>query len=229
MLRADGIPGVDPLGQHKPQEFENNRGGVVYIPAAERLASAPWSGRPDRVCAVIGVFLEAWREGLPENERSILAPLLAKTVDTQGSPRSSEKRALMAADWLVRTHAPVWLDLAGLREEACLLADLPEIADMTRAFAMRALLAHISQRANAEAAHVDEADWIKASDDCWATAWAAAFEAARLGADDVAWVSAAAASRAAAGLAARALTCSAKADLQASAARLVLRMTGPLG
>lgn len=193
--------------------------------AVQNAAGALWSDRSNHVCPVIGVFMEAWREGLRDDERAILVPLLAKIVRTRATPRIEEARALMAADWLVRTYAPMWLHLAGLREQARLLYGLPQITEAAQAFEMRAALAQVSHFANAEAMHVDEAGWIKASDDCWASAWAAAYEAARFAVPDSAWVSAAAASRAAAGLAARTNTHSIKAALQSSAAELVVKMT----
>ncbi|WP_146170108.1 hypothetical protein [Bosea sp. 124] len=130
----------------------------------------------------------------------------------------------MAADRLVRTYTPVWLNLAGLREQARLLYALPPITELAQAFDMRTVLARVSHEANAEALGVGEAGWIKASDDCWASAWAAAYDAARLAAHDPAWISAAAASRAAAGLAACLPTQPFKAALQTSAGGLFLQM-----
>jgi hypothetical protein len=173
---------------------------------------------------VIGIFMEAWHEGLPPDERAIILPLVARIVRSRATARIEEARALMAADWLVRTYAPVWLNLAGLREQARQLYDLPPITEVADAFEMRAMLAQVSHFANAEALHVDEQGWNKASDDCWASGWAAAYEAACLAAHDPAWVSAAAAARAAAGLAARTKTQSFKLALQGSAVELVAKM-----
>lgn len=189
-----------------------------------KRAGTPWSDRSNRVCPVIGVFMEAWHEGLPPDERELLVPLIAKIVRSRATPRIEEARALVAADWLVRIYTPAWLDLAGLREQARQLYDLPRITEASQAFAMRAVLAQVSHFVNAEALHVDEQGWNKASDDCWASGWAAAYEAARLGAHDPAWISAAAAARAAAGLAARKKTHSFKRALQCSAAELVAKM-----
>lgn len=198
--------------------------GYVARTADQRAAGTQGLDRSDHVCPVIGVFMEAWREGLRDDERAILVPLRAKIVRTRATPRIEGARALMAADWLVRTCAPAWLNLIGLREQARLLYDLPQITEAAQAFEMRAVLAQVSHFANAEAMHVDQAGWIKASEDCWASAWAAAYEAARFAAHDPAWVSAAAVSRAAAGLAARTSTHSLKAALQFSAAELVVKM-----
>ncbi|WP_167561604.1 hypothetical protein [Bosea lupini] len=56
---------------------------------------------------MIGVFMDAWYEGLPDDERSILDPLIPIILDTRATPGIEEARALMAGDWLVRTYAPV--------------------------------------------------------------------------------------------------------------------------
>lgn len=183
-----------------------------------------YQDRAGSVCPVIAVFLDAWREGLPADERIILTPLAARTNRTHATPRIEEARALMAADWLVRICAPAWLNLAGLREQARLLYDLPQVTEAAQASGLRATLAEVSRVTHVEAMHVDEAGWLKASEDCWASAWAAAYEAAGLAAHDPAWVSAAAVSRAAAGLAAHLPTHALKAALQTSAAELVVRM-----
>jgi hypothetical protein len=210
---------------------QNGRPAVKSYPvgrlrgiAVRRSASRPWSVRTNNICPVIGVFIDAWHEGLGEDERSLLDALVPSIVQTRATPRIEEARALMAADWLVRTYTPVWLNLAGLQQQARQLYDLPQITEASQVFKLRPVLAAVSHLANAEAVHVDEAGWIKASDDCWASAWAGAYEATRLAAHDSAWVSAAAAARAAAGLAAELTTDAFRTALQASAAELVLRM-----
>lgn len=190
--------------------------------AANRIE--PWSDPSKCVCPVIRTFLLAWNEGLPKEERDILHSLYPKIVRTSANALIQEQRALMAADWLVRTYAPAWLNLAGMREQARLLYELPQVSEIAQAFEIRAVLAKVSHEANAEASRVDGAGWIKASDDCWASAWAAAYDAARLAAHDLAWVSAASASRAAAGIAAGMKTRSLVTALQGSAAELVLKM-----
>lgn len=226
MLEGNSAPEAGLAGKRLSRTVESD--GADVLPwrgkAARRGAGAPSTVRPKRTCPVIGIFMEAWREGLPEDERSILVPLLAQVSRSRATLDIAERRAFMAADWLVRIYTPVWLNLAGLREQARLLYALPEITELAQAFEIRPILAQVSRRANAEALHVDEAGWIRASDDCWASAWAGAFEAARLGADDPAWLSAAAASRAAAGLASGGRTHPFKAALQGSAAELVLKM-----
>lgn len=220
MGRAGLVRRLD-FGNHR----ENDDGLMCVMEAVSRIAGEPWSDHPDCVCPVIGVFVRAWNDGLPDDERSILVPLLAGLVDSRASRRVEERRALMTADWLVRTYAPAWLNLAGLRDQARTLYALPEITAMTQVPELRVMLARVCNETYAAASRVDEAGWITAADDCWASAWAAAFDTARLFANDTAWTSAAAAARAAAGIA----TCSARSPfkraLQASASELVWKMT----
>ncbi len=202
----------------------NDGGHLRRTAAFKSKETEPWADPSRRVCPSIGVFLRAWDEGLPVGQRDILEPLRPKIVDTSAGGEIPKRRGLMAADWLVRTYAPAWLDLAGLREHADKLYDLPRISEIAQAFELRTLLAKVSHEVNAEALTVDAAGWASASNDCWASAWAAAYDTARFAAHDLAWVSAASASRAAAGLAARATTRSLVTALQVSAAELVLRM-----
>lgn len=226
MLEGNGIAGEKRAARRSRSQMDDaaSIAGFLRGVAGHQAEAAPWAARSKHVCPVIGAFMSAWYEGLPDEDRPILVPLFATITRTRATPSIEERRALMAADWLVRTYAPVWLNLAGLRAQARLLYDLPEITGIAQAFEIRAVLAQVSQQANAEALGVGEADWIRASDDCWASAWAAAFDAARFGADDPAWISAAAASRAAAGLAAGMATGSFTTLLQASAADLVVKM-----
>jgi hypothetical protein len=228
VLMSDRTSGAQRARRDGRAEISNicgsDRGYLRGTPIFALNESEPWSDPSKFVCPVIGVFMRAWNEGLPKAERGILFPLFAKIVHTSASARIQEQRALMAADWLVRTYAPAWLNLAGLREQARLLYDLPQVSEIAQAFEMRTVLVKVSHDANAEALGVDAAGWVKASDDCWASAWAAAYEAARFAAHDLAWVSAASASRAAAGIAAQTKTRSLVTALQVSAAEFVLKM-----
>ena len=40
---------------------------------------------------------------------------VVRVLGTATTPEAEERRAWMATDWLTRTFAPAWLDLAGLR------------------------------------------------------------------------------------------------------------------
>jgi len=57
----------------------------------------------------------------PDMESRILARLRGlapRLVGTADRPDIDQKAAIMAAEWLIRIHSPVWLRLAGLTEEA---------------------------------------------------------------------------------------------------------------
>src|SRR3990167_10562700 len=90
---------------------KNGNGHVkaCAMEAAAYIAGEPWSDHPECVCPVIGAFMRAWNDGLPDDERtSLLLPLIPRTIGTRGSKPLEERRSLMAADWLVRTHTPAW-------------------------------------------------------------------------------------------------------------------------
>lgn len=192
-------------------------------PSVFSLDRGPWSKASLTVCPVIGAFMRRWKEGLRPYERSVVTPLFPRIVHTFNSADVHDQRAIMAADWLTRTYTPAWLDLAGLGDQACHLRDLAPIS-RGGAAALAPELAKLSQDLNALAATVSEVDWTRSSDEIWATAWAASYEAACFTTHNLAWICTASISRAAAGLAADDITPPFVNALQISAAELVLRM-----
>ena len=164
-------------GAHDPN------GKMWVMEAVAYVAREPWSDHPACVSPVIAVFARAWNDGLPDAERnSLLMPMIPKFVDTVGSAALENRRATMAADWLVRVHTPAWLRLAGLTVHADALANLSEITDFAKAPAlMPALKAArkdaVAARVAARAAAWDAA-WAAASDAARGAAWAAARGAA---------------------------------------------------
>ncbi len=144
------------LGRGSHKDFND---GVCAMELVAHIAGEPFSDAPKCVCPVLGAFVRAWNDGLPDNERdAILKPLLPQLIGTRGSAAVAERRALMAADWLVRTHTVAWLRLAKLNAQADTLAALPEITSMAQPAAWAAAWA--------------------AGDAAWAAAWAAAGAAA---------------------------------------------------
>src|SRR5262245_51713775 len=70
---------------------------------------------PPSVCPVIRTFMVKWNDGLPDDERTtLLLPFIPRLVNTRGSKELEQRRALMAGNWLVRTHTVAWLRLAKL-------------------------------------------------------------------------------------------------------------------
>jgi hypothetical protein len=187
--------------------------GACVMEAVAYVARLPWSDHPQCVCPVLGAFLRSWNDALPDEERtSILLPLIPRLVNTRGSKALARRRSLMAADWLVRTHTPAWLRLAGLTAQADALAALPEIISMAQVPSIRGPI---------EAAQRDAADaWAAARDAAWDAAGDAALAAARAAAWAAAWAAAGDAAWAAAWAALEPT----RKELQQSALALVERM-----
>ena len=126
---AERIAHFGPLasGAHEPN------GEACVMEAVAFVAGEPWSDHPQCACPVISIFLRAWNDALPDDERDqLLRPLIPRLINTRGSTALEKRRALMAADWLIRVHTPAWLRLAGLTAHADALSALPEITDMTQ-------------------------------------------------------------------------------------------------
>jgi len=228
----------------KASSHNGPREGMCVLEAASYIAREPWSDHPECVCPVIGAFLRSWNDGLPDAERTtLLLPLLPKLVGTR-NPAMEERRSLMAADWLVRTHTPAWLDLAGLTAQAQSLRTLPEITSMAQVPSIHGPIEAVRQDAaaawaaagGAARAAAGAAAWAAAWDAAWAAAWDAAGGAAGAAAGAAAWDAAGGAAWDAAGSAAWAAAWDAAGDaawdaleptrqaLQQSALALVERM-----
>lgn len=119
-------------GSHEPN------GEACIMEVAAFVAGEPWSDHPECVCPVLGAFLRTWGDALPDDDRDrLLRPLIPQLLNTKGSAPLESRRSLIAADWLIRTHTPAWLRLAGLTARADALAALPEITDMAQFPALR--------------------------------------------------------------------------------------------
>jgi hypothetical protein len=167
--------------------------------AVAYIAGEPWSDHPQCACPVIGAFMRAWNDGLSDQERTvIIMPLIPRLVGTRASTAVENRRAIMAADWLVRTHTVEWLRLAKLNKQADLLASLPEITDFAQCPSLMPTLTAVRDDADAARA----AAWDAAGDAARAAAWDAAGDAAgdaaRAAARAAAWAAARAAAWAAA-------------------------------
>ena len=196
---------------------EDSERGMCAMEAVSYIAGEPWSDHPECACPVIAAFMRNWNDSLPDNERTtLLLPLVPKLVGTRGSKALEQRRATMAADWLIRAYTPAWLRLAKLTKQADLLASLPEITD----FAQCPPLMPALEAVRSDAAAARDAAWAAAGTAAWAAAGDAAWAAARA----AAWAAAWAAARAAAGDAAWAALSKTKFELQQSAVALVERM-----
>lgn len=157
----------------KASSHDSFRQGACILEAASYIAREPWSDHPECVCPVIGAFLRSWNDDLPDDERTaLLLPLVPAIVGTR-NPALAERRSLMAADWLVRTHTPAWLDLAGLTAQAESLRSLPEITSMAQVPSIRGPIEAARKdtaAADAAVAAAVDAAW----DATGAAAWGAA-------------------------------------------------------
>lgn len=64
-------------------------------------------------CPVAAAFVSTWESGLGDNDRRrILVPLRARLATTRLATGTAVVKSAAAADWLVHTCAPVWLEIA---------------------------------------------------------------------------------------------------------------------
>jgi hypothetical protein len=171
LIDPERLAKVTTLDRNSHSSFED---GVCAMEAASYIAGEPWSDHPNCVCPVIGAFMRSWNDDLPDDERTVLLlPLVPRTVGTRGSDALANRRATMAADWMVRVHTPAWLRLAGLTAQADALANLPEITDFAATPSLRGPLEAAKRDAAAARAAAWAAAWDAACDAACDAAWAA--------------------------------------------------------
>ena len=162
-------------GKHNPN------GKMCVMEAVAYIAREPWSDSPTCVSPVIARFARTWNDDLPDDLRDeYLKPLIPTFVGTVGGDALENRRATMAADWLVRIYTPAWLRLAGLTAHADALANLPEITDFRKTPALMPAL-RAAQKDAAAARAAAGAAWAAAGDaagDAAGAARAAAGDAA---------------------------------------------------
>jgi hypothetical protein len=186
--------------------------GMCVMEATAYIAGEKFSDSPECVSPVIAAFCRSWNDGLGDEARNrLLKPYITKIIGTNTGAADDEVRAWMATDWLVRVQTPAWLDLAGLKDDAERLRNLPALTSSEIALAVQDTLDQVRASASSRAAAAwaaawaaardaaRDAAWAAARDAAWDAAWAAARDAAR----DAAWAAARAAARDAAWAAAR--------------------------
>lgn len=167
--------------------------GLCVMEATAYVAGLPHSDAPECTCPVITAFMVVWNDALPSDaERDrLLKPLIPLIVGTRSTPEAEERRATMAADWLIRVHTPAWLRAAQLEQQAAALETLPEITDFAQCPSLMPTLNAVKTNAAAawEAARAaaGAAAWAAAGAAAWDAAWAAAWAAARAAARAAAW------------------------------------------
>jgi len=198
--------------------------GMCIMEAVSLIAGEKWSDHPECVSPAIGAFLRSWNDGLEDEPRQRLKPYALKVLGTNTGPADEETRGFLALDWLIRVNTPAWLELAGLKDEAAELRNLPALTSTEIVVGVQATL----EKARASARTRAAAAWAAARDAAWDAAWAAArdaaWDAARAAAWDAAWDAARDAAWAAAYNAARSVLRPTEQQLTESAFELLDRM-----
>lgn len=109
-------------GAHRPDHT------FCLLEAAAYVAGEEWTDAPACVSPAIAAFGRTWNDQLDDATRQRLKPYIPRIIGTNTGPADEARRAWLATDWLVRTFAPAWLDLATLPGEAAALRALPELA-----------------------------------------------------------------------------------------------------
>ena len=209
-------------GSHNPPNGEFD---ACVMEMTSYLAGEDWSDSPECVSPVIAAFMRRWNDDLDDKGRQMLKPYAVKVIGTRDD--RDEERAWMATDWLVRVHAPAWLELAGVTKAAKALRSLPPLTAET-VKAAQPTIDDARKKGDAAWAAARDAAWKAARDAAEAAAGAAARDAAEAAAwaaaRDAAWEAAWAAARDAAEAAAGAALDPTKQALQESARGLLDRM-----
>jgi len=195
--------------------------GMCVMEAVAFVANEKFSDHPVCASKVIGEFLRSWNDGMNDEDRQMLRPLIPRLIGTKGTPAQEKRRSWVALDWYCRVSAPAWLRLAGLGDCAKAIERTAPIVDSKSAKAAQDALNRARTEAAAARAAARDAAGDAAGDAAWDAAGDAAWDAARAAAGDAARAAARAAARDAAWDAARA----AAGDAARAAARDALRPT----
>ena len=119
---------------------------------------------------VLGAFMRSWNDGLADDQRDLLKPLVVEIAqaDLAVSEAAEQARGLMVADWYCREHTPTWLELAKLDAHSAVLRAFRPLLTWDDVAAIEPLLR--SARAAARDAARDAA-WDAARAAAWDAAW----------------------------------------------------------
>lgn len=125
------------VGAHPRTDAPTGDRDLCIMEAVAYMAGEPWSDSPACASSVVSTFLRPWNDALSDEDRDRLLPAavwVPRLVGSRGDDATEERRAYLALDWLIRVHAPAWLDLVpSLAMHAEALRALPEIVDLTTA------------------------------------------------------------------------------------------------
>jgi hypothetical protein len=180
---------------------DNPAGGACAMDAVNWLAHGKHGDRPECACPVIGAYVIAGNDGMPDDVRQRLLAYLPSIAGSRSAEHEAARLRVLVLG-AVRVFAPMALDKAGLSEHASRLRAMPADASYQD---MRAAAAEAAAEAATRAARAAAAE--------------AAAEAAAAAARAAAW----AARAAAAAWAARAAAAEAEAEAAATRAARAAR------
>src|SRR5215469_8834907 len=101
------------MGRHvSPQD------GFCVVELSAYLAGEAFTDHPAGVSPVIAAFLRAWNDTLDDQARQRLKPYATAVIGTAADAGTELRRSLRALDWVTRVLIPIWLNAAGLHEQA---------------------------------------------------------------------------------------------------------------
>ena len=136
-LTLEGIPNLTlARGSHRSLEE-----GACLLEAVAWFAGEPHTDSPACVDPFLAEYGRSLNDRLPDEERQLLKPFIARMAGTAGDGLG-QARLNLAVDWNARVGMPRLLDAAGLHEHAEGLRALPPVVDRaSRRYAHRALAA----------------------------------------------------------------------------------------
>jgi hypothetical protein len=163
--------------------------GACSMEIVAWLAGLGHTAAPKCASRVLTAFTINLNDSWDTEQRQKIKPYLPRMVGTRDDGLDVA-RSYLALDWLIRTHTPTWLDLAGLTVEAQELRDLRRIVDLVAAQAAGPVVRNASTKASAAWDAAGDAAWAAAGDAAGVAAWDAAGVAAWDAAGDAAWAAA---------------------------------------
>jgi hypothetical protein len=154
-------------GAHEP-----GSDAMCVMEAVALLAGEQWTDHPQCASPVISAFLRSWNDSLDDDRQQTLKQYIRRLIGSVGTHEQEAERAWLATDWLVRVHAPAWLRLAGLTDQADTLVSMQPVNPATCSHilpALRAVRSDACAARDAAGAAARAAAWGAARDAAGAT------------------------------------------------------------
>jgi len=185
-IAPDRAHWLDELTLDDGAHHDATPGQRCLLEATAYLAGEPRSDHPACVSPVLGAFGRGLNDAWDDVQRQKLVRFIPRLLGTADDGQD-EARSYLALDWLLRTHTPAWLDLAGHMAEAAALREHRRIVDMAAVrsiepAAQAAQAAAWSAASSAAESAAGPAAWRAAGSAAWRAAWSAAWSAAWLAA-----------------------------------------------